>query len=552
MPGGMAFKVRPKLVRRGARVSAIFAACAIALLTIASPSRHAHAETLQEALIAAYRNNPRLDAERARLRATDEDVARAQSGYRPQVGASATIAREDTTSNPGRPTDGTADPWSYQISVTQPLFSGFRTTNEVSQAEALVSAGRENLRRIESQVLLEAVEAYVDVVRDSAIVRIRERNVDVLTRELDAARTRRAAREVTRTDVAQAEARHARALSAADRARANLKASQARYQRVVGHPPDRVSGPPLSNKALPKSLTDALQIAEAEAPNIISALYREEAARYNVDKIWGELLPQVSLDASYTHSGDYSGLYANEKEARIGGRVTVPLYDGGETRARVRQAKHTRVSRLQEIEQARSETEANVRSAWSRLTAARAQLKSDEVEVEASRIALEGTREEEKVGQRLLLDVLNAEQEYLEAQVQAVSTRRDVIVAGYTLLAEIGRLTGEHIEGNALIYDPEEHYRAARDEWFSTDITYRRVSDAVPGEWENADAHYETGALQVEVDHPIVEPQPKRMPKPASPPAQSRSAQPKLRASQPLPPAVEPVPFLPALRRSQD
>ncbi len=449
--------------------------CVSAMLTVMLFMEAAHAETLREALSAAYRNNPRLDAERAKLRATDEDVARANSGYRPQVGASASMSHETTTSKPARPTDGGADPWSYQISVTQPLFSGFRTTNEVSQAEALVRAGRQNLRRVESQVLLEAVEAYVDVVRDNAILRIRERNVEVLSTELDAARTRRAAREVTRTDVAQAEARRARALSAADRARANLKVARARYQHVVGHPPESVSGPPLSNKALPKSLTHALEIAEREAPNVISALYREEAARFNVDKIWGELLPQVNLDASYTHSGDSSGLFANEQEGRIGGRVTIPLYEGGEVRARVRQAKHTHVSRLQEIEQARSETEANVTAAWSRLMAARAQLKSDEIEVEASAVALEGTREEEKVGQRLLLDVLNAEQEYLEAQVQAVSTRRDLVVAGYAVLAEIGRLTGEAIEDDGLIYDPEEHYKSARDEWFSTDIVYRRM-----------------------------------------------------------------------------
>jgi outer membrane protein len=473
MPGGRANRTARNGVRQ--RWLASVSACALAAVTVIAPGTPASAETLLEALASAYRDNPRIDAERARLRSTDEDVARAKSGYRPQVGASADFGYERNSSSPASTSNGSLDPWGYQVNLSQPLFDGFQTTNSVNQAEASVRAGRENLRNIEGETMMDAVRAYVDVVRDQAIVRIRERNISVLSQELEAAETRRAAREVTRTDVAQAQARRARAVSDADQAKANLKIARARYQQVIGHAPTKVSAPALNVKGLPKSLAEALEIAEQESPNVASALYREEAARHNVDRIWGELLPQVSLEANYTHRGNASNFIDEQDQASIQGRVTVPLYEGGETRARVRQAKHQHVGRLQEIEQARTETEADVTAAWSRLVAARSQVRSDEIQVEATRTALEGTREEEKVGQRLLIDVLNAEQEYLDAQVQLVSTKRDVVVAGYQVLEAIGRLNGEDIDVGGTLYDPEQHYVEARDEWFSTDITYQTV-----------------------------------------------------------------------------
>ncbi len=471
MPVGRA--TRGDSTRAGQRWLAAVSVCALAAALAMTGSAPVSAETLQEALAATYRSNPRIDAERARLRATDEDVARAQSGFRPQVGATAEISRERSSSKPSSTSNGSNDPWGYQVNITQPIFSGFRTTNAVGQAEAGVRAGREDLRSVEAEVLLEAVRAYCDVVRDQSIVRIRDRNVEVLSRELDAARTRRAAREVTKTDVSQAEARRARAVSEADFAKANLKIARARYLQTVGHAPTGVSAPSARLKALPRSLDEALEIAERESPIVVSSLYREEAARYNVDKISGELLPEVQLEANYSHAGDTSSVIEEQVDARITGRISVPLYEGGETRARVRQAKHTHVSLLQEIEQARTETTGNVTAAWSRLIASRAQLKSDQIQVEATQTALEGVREEERVGQRTLLDVLNAEQEYLEAQVQYASTKRDLVLAGYTVLGQIGRLTGDAIEGVDSLYDPEEHYQEARDEWFSTDITDR-------------------------------------------------------------------------------
>lgn len=448
-------------------------ASAVAMLVAASalaPSP-VRAETLAEALASAYETNPRLDAERARLRATDEEVPRAESGYRPLVDASAEVGRQKNTTNPESASNGTSNPWGYQLNLTQPIFSGFRTTNAVNEAEANVRAGREDLHQVESETLLDAVRAYATVVREQAILRIRENNVAVLTREFEAAQTRREAREVTKTDVAQAQARRARAISEADLAKANVRIAMATYERVIGHAPAGVSDPPLKMKILPRSLAEALEVAERESPNVISALYREESARYSVDKVWGELLPEVHLEANFSHRGDATTVLEEQEQASITGRVSMPLYEGGEVHARVRQAKHTHVSRLQEIEQARSETQENVTTAWSRLMAARAQLKSDQVQVEANQLALQGVREEERVGQRTLLDVLNAEQELLDAQERLASTKHDLIVAGYALVASTGRLTGQAVIADAVVYDAEQHYHEVRQKWFGLNIT---------------------------------------------------------------------------------
>ena len=224
--------------------------------------------------------------------------------------------------------------------------------------------------------------------------------------------------------------------------------------------------------------------------------FRQEPARdgdrFGRDDDVGEagVGPQVRLEASYEHFDEASRTVDQTRQATLTGRVTVPLYEGGGVQARVRQAKHTHVSRLQEIEQARSETQANVTAAWSRMMAARAQLQSDEVQVEAARTALDGVREEEKVGQRTLLDVLNAEQEYLDAQVALISTRRDLVVASYGLLAAMGRLSAEGLALTQTVYDPEENYREVRHKWFGLSITHadgRRETMRVSDEQEGPD-----------------------------------------------------------------
>jgi len=250
----------------------------------------------------------------------------------------------------------------------------------VAEAEATVRAGRETLRSVEQSVLLEAVTAYVDVVRDQATVRLRENNVTVLTRDLRATQDRFNVREVTRTDVAQAQARRAVAVSALDLAKSNLQTSRATYERVIGHPPSNLVEPRPS-QLVPKTLANSKEISARENPAVVAALYREQAAKFAVDRIRGERLPSAQLEVGYQRRFDDNVGIDSQETTTVIGRLTVPFYTGGEVEARIRQAKHTHVSRLQEIEQARTEVHAQVVAAWFQLIAARAQLESDQVSV---------------------------------------------------------------------------------------------------------------------------------------------------------------------------
>ncbi len=487
--------MRPNRTRiiKTARTATASASAAAILAVSAIWAMPAQSASLNEALSAAYRYNPRIDAERARLRATDEGVSQAMGGYRPNIGATADTAIVDQRARtrdedvgtgtfiPGVGTFGgsgaragdTIYPRGYSISVQQNLFDGFQTTNRVSEAEANVRAGREILRDIERNVLLEAATAYMDVVRDQAIVRLQENNVSVLSRELQATQDRFSVGEVTRTDVAQARARRAGAVSALDLARANLKTSRASYVRVVGSEPMGVSNPRLPTRLIPRGVQSAISIGLNESPTIIASLYLEQASRHTVDRIRGELLPSVTLEANYTNRFHTSSSNAESENTSLTGRVNIPIYQQGIVSSRVRQAKHTHVSRLQEIEEARTLVRQGVVSAWSRYEAALAQLESDRTQVDANRTALTGVREEEKVGQRTLLDVLNAEQELLNSQVQFETTQRDLIVAAYTVLAAIGRLDAVNIGVASTVYDPEEHYTDVRRKWWGISITHR-------------------------------------------------------------------------------
>ena len=444
-----------------------------AFAALAAQPGPVNAETLRQALSAAYKYNPRIDAERARLRATDEEVSRASAGYRPRLSASADAGVQHNETRPSTASDGTGRPYGYAISLTQNLFNGFQTTNAVNEAEAGVRAGRESLRDIERTILLEAATVYMDVVRDQAVVRLQENNVKVLTRELKATQDRFSVGEVTRTDVSQAQARRAGAVAALDLAKANLKSSRANYERVIGNPPNNVSDPGPPDKFLPAGLNESIAIAEQENALIIAALYREQAARYTVERIRGELLPSAQLEAQWSERFQPSRFTDESEQSSITGRVNIPIYEGGEVYARVRQAKHTHVSRLQEIEQVRTEVKSATIASWSQLQAARARVQSDRAQVEANQTALTGVREEEKVGPRTLLDVLNAEQELLNAQVQLVTDERNLVVVGYTVLSAIGRLDAARLAVATYVYDPEVHYQDVRRKWFGLSITHK-------------------------------------------------------------------------------
>jgi outer membrane protein len=270
--------------------AALFAGISVfALATSAAVSEPVSAQSISQALTQAYRTNPQLDAARATMRATDEEVARANAGYRPVISGNASSSWTRTDSQPTLTTGGELHPRSMGVTLAQPLFRGFRTLSQVRIAEANVRAGRETLRNVEQQVLLLAATAYMDVVRDQAIVRLQENNVNVLTNQLRATRDQFNVGEVTRTDVAQAEARRAASISQLEVARSNLKSSRANYERVVGSPPGRLVNGGEPGRLMPRSLPEATSIASRENALIVNALYLEQAARFTVDVIRGEL-----------------------------------------------------------------------------------------------------------------------------------------------------------------------------------------------------------------------------------------------------------------------
>ena len=292
---------------------------------IATPS---NAETLREALLSAYKKSPQLNAERSNLRATDEQVPQALSGYRPLVTFSADTSVQKQNVNPDvRSTtsrDGRSYPSGYAVSLNQQIFRGMRTRNAVNAAEANVLAGRETLRSTEQTVLLSSVTAFMNVVRDAAIVQLRENNVRVLSRDLRATQDRFSVGEVTRTDVAQSRARRAQAVSDLESARANLKSSRANYEQIMGHPPRNLREPSPPYRLLPKTLQEARRRAERDSPSVVFATYNEQAAHYTVKEIRGELLPTLSVDAGYSNRYTGGGDFATSKTAVSYTHLTLP------------------------------------------------------------------------------------------------------------------------------------------------------------------------------------------------------------------------------------
>jgi outer membrane protein len=458
------------------------AALVIAFLVVSAFDRPASAETLEEALADAYLINPVLNAERARLRAIDEQVALAKSGLRPFVSGSAdwNYVNQNSESgggggggggavdigSAGLTNDGITHPHGYSVQLTQPLFEGFQNLNAIRQAKSTVQAAREALRSVEQTVLLDAATAYVNVVRDTAIVRLRENDVTVLTEQLKATRDRFDVGEVTRTDVAQAEARRAEALATLAAAQANLKTSRAAYEQIIGHPPGNLVTPSSIRHILPSSLNEAMTLGDGENPIILASVYNEEASLYAVEQIMGELLPEVTLEAQYEKRFDQSRSLKELETTTVTGRVNVPFYQGGGVSARVRQAKETNNQLKKEVEDARLRVHADVIANWGILQSSGPAISSAQSAVEANKIALTGVREEEKVGQRTTLDVLDAQRELLNSQIGLVTALRDRVVAEYSLYAAVGRMDAQTLGLPVPYYDPIEHYDIVKGKWF--------------------------------------------------------------------------------------
>ena len=431
----------------------------VVLIVLAGMPPPALAQTLEAALAAAYMNNPGLGAERASLRATDEQVPQALGNWRPDVEVSSDISRADTFNNirTGK-SDQIRTPRGLELNVTQPLFRGFRTRSATREARNTVKAARARLLATEQDVLLEAVTAFMDVVRDQAVVELNINNERFLKRQLEAVMDRFEVGELTRTDVSHAEARLAGATADRIQAKGNLEASRAAYRRVIGKEPGTLIQPKPSG-GLPAAKVEAISRAIEYHPDVIAASFDIRAARDNMDEIRGELLPSVELTGKVSREFESVGNSSRVDEKSIKMTLTIPLYQQGIVRSRLRAARHIVGQARLEEDQSRLEVAEAATRAWEALATARARIKSFTSQVAANGIALDGVTREAAVGARTVLDVLDAERELLDARVDLVGAQRDEIVAVFQLRESIGRLTAPHLDLPVDFYDPDVHYR---------------------------------------------------------------------------------------------
>lgn len=430
----------------------------------------AGAQTLNEVLSNAYTNNPTLGAARAAVRATDEGVPQALSGWRPTVNLTgeAGVLRQDYKPNTVSTQSDTINPTSLGVSVTQPLYRGGRVEALTDSAEALVQAARQDLASTERRVLQDSVTAYMDVLRDQAVVDLTRNNEGVLRRQLEATRERFRVGEITRTDVAQAESRLSRATADRISAEGALISSRATFARITGLQPGRLVPPP-PLPTLPANEDEAISIGDKENPELQAAQFRELSARADVRAASGALLPSVSLNASAARTTEQSRADLDLNTARASIQVTVPLYEAGGVYSQTRQRKQTFNQRRIQVDEQRRLVRQSVTQAWENLNTARSNINARKAQVQASRIALEGVQQEAEVGSRTTLDVLDAEQEYLDAQVAQVRAERDEYVAGFVLYSAVGRLSARNLSLPVQLYDPAENYTRVRDLWFGTD-----------------------------------------------------------------------------------
>ena len=428
----------------------------------------ATAQTLEETLVRAYQENPTLRAERARLRATDEGVPQALSNWRPTVQVSGSYGweRSDSTTNgPAVKEAEVTEPVTGTLTVTQNLYRGGRTIAATEEAENNVKADRARLSSAEQSVLLSAATAYADVVRDQAVLDLNRNNERVLQRQLEATQDRFGVGEVTRTDVSLAESRLSRARADRISAGGNLTDSRAAYENAVGVLP-RILLPAQPLTDLPTSLQESIERAKTANYGVIQTRFIEKAAQNNVREITGELLPTLTLNGSAQTAEETSTPLSESQTLSVTAQVSMPLYASGSVTSRVRAAKQVVAQRRDEFNQAVRDAVEDATEAWQTLETGRAQIRAFSAAVKAAEIALEGVREEANVGSRTVLDVLDAEQELLDARVGLVRAMRDELVATYQLRQAVGELTAAKLGLPVELYNPENHYRRVRGKWW--------------------------------------------------------------------------------------
>ena len=437
------------------------------------------AETMESALAKAYAGNPQLNAQRAIVRQNDEGVAQALSGYRPTLSATASVARDYTNTTgvippipPALPNGisysikGYTDPWSVGVTGQQTLFNGGQTANKVRKAESQVSAARETLRMMEESVLLSAATVYMDMSRDTANLEVQQNNIRVLQRTLKDTQNRFSAGQVTSTDVAQAEAQLAAGQASLYAAESTLMTTRANYRRIIGIEPANLAPAAPVDRLAPTTLNAAIAVGTAENPSVTAALYGVDVAQLQVKIAEGALWPTLALQGGVQQQNYPNILTPNLFLGTVMLNLTLPIYQGGAEYSAIRLDKETVGQQRLNVDQVRDQAQANVVQAWGQLQAAKAQVEAAVRQNEASERALEGVRNEAQAGQRTTLDVLNAEQALVNARVAMIVAQHDRVVASYSLLSAVGRLSAAELRLPVSIYDPAVHYYQVRDAWF--------------------------------------------------------------------------------------
>ncbi len=408
-------------------------------------------DSLPEALAKAYQSNPQLNAERARQRATDENVPQALAGYRPQIIASLSGGLQAVRG----------------VTVTQTLFNGFKTANSVRVAELQVQSGREALRNVGQGVLLDAVTAYSNVLANQSLVEAQRSNVAFLRETLGVTQRRLNAGDVTPTDTAQAEARLSRGQADLNAAEVNLAISRATYTQVIGNPPGQLRPAEPVDRYLPRSRDDATAMAYKEHPAVLAAGFDVDVASTTIHVAESSLLPSITVQGSASHSKDADPTLSTFRtdQASVTAQMNQPIYDGGTAASQTRQAKELSAQSRLVLDQVRNQARTAAIGAWVANEGAKIAVAASESEVRAAGVALEGVRKEAQGGQRTTVDVLNSQQDLISAKARLIGAQRDRVIASYTLLSAIGRLDVKTLVLNTPDYLPEVHYHQVRDAW---------------------------------------------------------------------------------------
>lgn len=452
-----------------------FIAGLMAATSIALATAPASAGSIFEALSETYNTNPTLQAERAYLRSVDENVAIAKSGYRPTVALTGSYSdthnNVDSDSSYGRVGGGDTTNKSMAAKLSQPLFSGFSTVNSVKSADQAVRAEQNNLYNVEQQVLLDASTAYLDVLRDEAIVELQKNNEKLLKKRLDETKQRFNVGEVTRTDVSQAKARYSQAMSDRIAAEGTLEVSKASYAKIIGSAPDKLEEPKVVSGMLPKSYDEAMNIALKNNYSIKQAKHLYNSKGYAVYANTGALMPQLSFDAaaSKVKSENDNALSGDTTTDSVewGLNLSIPLYNAGESRAKIRQSKHQKWQAQEVMMETERQVRATFSSAWEIMKANETKISAIKEQVKANEIALDGVQKEEALGNRTILDVLDAYQELLNSSVNEVTARRNYYVSAMNVLVSMGKLTAKDLNLDVKLYDAKKYYKETKGKWLS-------------------------------------------------------------------------------------